>query len=330
MSRRAFITLLGGVTAEFCLALPFQVKAQASMPVIGFLGPASATGYAPHLEGFRQGLGEAGFVEGKTVTIEYRWADNQLDRLPRLAGELVGRPVAVLVTGGASAAALAAKAATTTIPVVFAIGADPVKVGLVASMNRPGGNVTGVSFLANALVAKQLELIQQLVPSATVIGALVNPNNPNASSDTSEIEKAAQSLGRQVYIVHAVNEHEFTPAFAALAARQVGALLIVPDALFTNGRERLVALAATHRLPAIYTSNLYAEDGGLVSYGTDIKDSFRQIGVYTGRILKGEKPADLPVVQSVRFEMAINLKTAKTLGLAVPDKLLAIADEVIE
>jgi len=190
--------------------------------------------------------------------------------------------------------------------------------------------VTGVSFLANALVAKQLELIQQLVPSATVIGALDNPNNPNASSDTSEIEKAAQSLGRQIYIVHAVNEHEFTPAFAALAARQVGALLIVPDALFTNGREQLVALAATHRLPAIYTSNLYAEDGGLVSYGTDIKDAFRQIGIYTGRILKGEKPADLPVVQSVRFEMAINLKTAKTLGLAVPDKLLAIADEVIE
>ena len=204
------------------------------------------------------------------------------------------------------------------------------KVGLVSSMNRPGGNVTGVSFLANVLVAKQLELLRELVPSAMVIGALVNPNNPNSPSDTSEVEKAAQSLGRQVYIVHTTAEQEFDAAFAALVARRVGALLIVPDALFTNGRERLVALAAIHRLPAIYTSSLYAEDGGLVSYGTDIKAAFRQIGVYTGRILKGEKPSDLPVVQSVRFEMAINLKTAKALGLTVPDKLLAIADEVIE
>jgi putative ABC transport system substrate-binding protein len=326
MRRRHFITLLGGAAA----AWPMAARAQQQMPVIGFLGPASATGYAPHLTGFRQGLGEAGFVEGKTVAIEYRWANNQLGRLPALAGELVRRPVVVLVTGGASAAALAAKAATTTIPVVFAVGADPVKVGLVASMSRPGGNVTGVSFLANVLVAKQLELLQELVPTATVIGVLVNPNNPVSGSDTSEIEKAARSLGRQVSMVHAGTEHEFDAAFAALVAQQAGALLIVPDALFTNGRERLVALAARHRLPAIYTTRYYAEAGGLLSYGTDIKDAFRQVGVYTGRILKGEKPSDLPVVQSVRFEMVINLKTANALGLTVPPTLLARADEVIE
>jgi putative ABC transport system substrate-binding protein len=330
MKRRDFISLLGGAAAEFSLAWAYVVRAETSIPVIGFLGPASASGYAPHLKSFRQGLGEAGFVEGKTVTIEYRWADNQLDRLPTLAGELVRRPVAVLVTGGAAAAALAAKAATTTIPVVFAIGADPVKIGLVASMNRPGGNVTGVSFLANVLVAKQLELSKQLVPAARTIGVLINPNNPVASFDKTEIEKAASSLGLQVYIVRTGTEDEFDAAFSALVARRVGALLIAPDALFTNGRERLVALAAGHRLPAIYSNSLYAEAGGFVSYGTDTTDAFRQIGVYTGRILKGEKPSDLPVVQSVRFEMAINLKTAKALGLEVPDKLLALADEVIE
>jgi putative tryptophan/tyrosine transport system substrate-binding protein len=253
MMRRDFITLLGGAAVW-----PLAAHAQQPMPVVGFLGPASETGYAPHLSGFRQGLGEAGFVEGRTVAIEYRWADNQLDRLPALADELVRRPVTVLVTGGATAAALAAKAATATIPVVFAIGADPVKVGLVTSMNRPGGNVTGVSFLANVLVAKQLELLLGVVPTATVIGVLVNPNNPNASSDTSEVEKAAQSLGRQVYVVHARSEHEFEAGFAALVAQRVGGLLLVPDALFTNGRERLVALAARHHLPTIYTSSLYA------------------------------------------------------------------------
>ncbi len=213
---------------------------------------------------------------------------------------------------------------------VFAVGADPVKSGLVASMNRPGGNVTGVSFLANILVGKQLELIQELIPTAKVIGALINPGNPVAAIDTAEIEKAAQSLGRPVHIVQARTEQELDAAFAALAARQVDALLIVPDALFTNGRQRLGALAASHRIPAIYTSSLYTEAGGLASYGTDQKDAFRQIGVYTGRILKGDKPSDLPVVQSVKFELVINLKTAKALGLTVPPPLLARADKVIE
>jgi putative tryptophan/tyrosine transport system substrate-binding protein len=282
------------------------------------------------LDAFRRGLSEIGFVEGKNLRIEYRWADSQLDRLPALAQELVHHPVAVLVTGGATASALAAKASTTTIPVVFAVGADPVKSGLVASMNRPGGNVTGVSFLANILVGKQLELIQELIPTAKVIGALINPGNPVAAIDTAEIEKAAQSLGRPVHIVEARTEQEFRAAFAALAARRVDALLIVPDALFTNGRQRLVALAASHHIPAIYTSSLYTEAGGLASYGTDQKDAFRQIGVYTGRILKGDKPSDLPVVQSVKFELAINLKTAKAFGLTIPPTLLARADEVIE
>jgi putative tryptophan/tyrosine transport system substrate-binding protein len=327
MQRREFITLLSGAAAAWPLTARAQ---QTTMPVIGFLGPASAAGYSPQLESFRNGFGEAGFIEGKTVVVEYRWAENNLDRLPVLAQELVRRPVAVLVTGGATAAALAAKAATATIPIVFAIGADPVKFGLVASMNRPGGNVTGVSFLANALVAKQLELLRELVPAATVIGVMVNPNNPVAASDTREVEMAAQSLGRQVHIAHVATEQEFEVAFAALNARGVGALLIVPDPLFTSERERLALLAARHRLPAIFYTNLYAEAGGLMSYGTDVKDAYRQIGVYTGRILKGEKPADLPVVQSVKFELAINLKTANALGLTIPQALLATADEVIE
>jgi putative ABC transport system substrate-binding protein len=326
MQRREFITLLGGAAA----AWPLAARAQQAMPIIGYLGPASAAGYVPQLDAFRRGLSETGFVEGKNLGIEYRWADSQLDRLPALAQELVHHPVAVLVTGGATASALAAKASTTTIPVVFAIGADPVKSGLVASMNRPGGNVTGVSFLANILVGKQLELLQELIPTAKAFGALINPGNPVAATDTAEIEKAAQSLGRSVHIVQARTEQEFDAAFAALAERRVDVLLIVPDALFTNGRQRLVALAASHRIPAIYTSSLYTEAGGLASYGTDQRDAFRQIGVYTGRILRGDKPSDLPVVQSIKFELAINLKTAKILGLTIPPAILARADEVIE
>ena len=300
------------------------------MPVVGFLGPATAAGYVPHIKGFRQGLGETGFIEGTNVAVEYRWADNQLDRLPALATELARRPVAVLVTGGSSAAALAAKGATTTIPVVFAVGGDPVKIGLVASMNRPGGNVTGVSFLANVLVAKQLELLRTLVPGATAIGVLVNPNNPNAASDIAHVESAARSLGLRFDIVRAGTEPEFDAAFAALATQQAAALLVIPDALFTSARQQVAALAARHRLPTIYTTRLYPEAGGLVSYGTDITDALRQVGRYTGRILKGEKPAELPVVQPTKFELVINLATAKALGLAIPDRLLALADEVIE
>jgi len=327
MRRREFITLLGGAAG----AWPLVARAQRpTMPVIGFLGPATASGYRSQLNGFRQGLREAGFVEGETVAVEYRWADNQLDRLPVLAEELVRHPVAVLVTGGATAAALAAKSATATIPIVFAIGADPVKVGLVASMNRPGGNVTGVSFLANALVAKQLELLRELVPAATVIGVLVNPSNPVSASDTREVEIAARSLGRKVRITHVGTEQDFDAAFAAFAAQRIGALLIVPDALFTDGRNRIVMLATRHRLPAIYWTREFVEAGGLVSYGTDQKDAYRQIGIYTGRILKGERPSDLPVMQSAKFELVINLKTARELGLTVPPALLATANEVIE
>jgi putative ABC transport system substrate-binding protein len=275
-------------------------------------------------------LSEVGFVEGDGIEVEYRWADNQLDRLPALAEELVRRPVAVLIAGGATAAALAAKRATMTIPIVFAIGADPVKLGLAASMNRPGGNITGVSFLANALVTKQLGLLRELVPRDTMIGVLVNPKNPVAASDTGEIEAAAQSLGQQIRIIHLGTEQEFDATFAALGAQRVGALLIAPDPLFTNGRERLIALAARQHLPAMYWTSLFPEAGGLVSYGTDIKEAFRQAGIYTGRILKGEKPSELPVLQSVKFELAINLNTAKALGLSVPTLLLATADEVIE
>ncbi len=325
MRRRDFIKIVGAAAAW-----PLGTRAQQSIPIIGFLGPASATGYAPQLDAFRRGLREAGFIEGKNVEIEYRWADNQLERLPALAQELVRYPVAVLVTGGATASALAAKASTTTIPVVFAVGADPVRSGLVASMNQPGGNVTGVSFLANILVGKQLELLQELIPTTKVIGALINPDNPVAAIDTAEIEKAAQALGRSVHIVHVRSEQEFDAAFATLVTRRIDALLIVPDALFTNGRQPLAALAASHRVPAIYPSSLYTEAGGLASYGADQKDAYRQIGLYTGRILEGEKPSNLPVVQSEKFELAINLKTAKALGITVPPSLISRADEVIE
>jgi putative tryptophan/tyrosine transport system substrate-binding protein len=326
MTRREFITLLGGAAAW-----PLAGRAQQpAMPVVGYLSPTSAAGYAPYLAAFRQGLGQAGYVESENVAIEYRWADDQLDRLPALAAELAARRVTVIATGGATAAALAAKAATSTIPIVFAIGGDPVKFGLVASLNRPGGNVTGVSFLANTLVAKRLELLRELVPAAAVIGVLVNPNNPNAASDTKDIQDAAVSLGRQVHIVHASTEGGLDMAFASLVQKRAAALLVFPDALFTSGRERLADLAARHKVPAIYANRVFAEAGGLMSYGSIQTDAFREAGVYTGRILKGEKPSDLPVMQSAKFELVINLKTAKALGLEIPPTLLARADEVIE
>jgi putative ABC transport system substrate-binding protein len=326
LKRREFITFLGGVAA----AWPLAARAQAGVPIIGFLGPGSSAGYAPYLAGFRQGLSETGYVEGRNVAIEYRWADNQDDRLPVLAEELVGRRVAVIATGGATAAVIAAKAATSTIPIVFAIGGDPVKFGLVASLNRPGGNVTGVSFLSNMLVAKQLELLAELIPAAATIGVLVNPNNPNAESDKKAIEAAAVSLGRQIDFVYAGNERDLDTAFASLVRRQAAGLLVFPDALFTSWREQLADLAGRRKLPAIYTNRVYAESGGLMSYGANQTDAFRQAGFYAGRILKGEKAADLPVLQPTKFEFVINTKTAKLLGLDIPDRLLALADEVIE
>jgi putative tryptophan/tyrosine transport system substrate-binding protein len=325
MQRREFITLLGGAATW-----PLSARAQQpTMPTIGFLSTASAAGIASFVEGFRRGLG-AGFAEGRNVAVEYRWADNQRDRLPALAAELVARRVAVIVTGGATAAALAAKAATSTIPIVFAIGADPVKVGLVDSMSRPSGNVTGASFLANDLVAKQLQLLQALLPPASVIGVLANPDNPNAASDTGKTQVAAASLRLQVHIVNATAERDIDAAFDDLARVRAAALLVLPDTLFIDLRGRLAKMAAARRLPAIYSNRLYVADGGLMCYGSSPIDTFREAGIYAGRILRGEKPSDLPVVQAVKFELVINLRTARALGLDLPPTLLALADEVIE
>jgi len=279
---------------------------------------------------FRKGLGEVGYVEGRNLIIEYRWADDHNDRLPALAAELVGKGVSVIATVNATAAALAAKAATSTIPIVFTIGADPVQFGLVASLNRPGGNVTGVSFLSNLLVAKQLGLLQEFVPGASGFGLLVNPSNPNADSDTRQAQAAADSLGREIHVVYASTERDLGTAFAALIERRVAALVVVPDALFVGQREQLATLAARHAIPTIYSNRAYADAGGLMSYGASQLDAYRQAGKYVGRILSGEKPADLPVNQPTRFELVVNLKTARTLHLQVPDKLLALADEVIE
>jgi ABC-type uncharacterized transport system substrate-binding protein len=325
-TRRVFIAGLGGA-ASWPLAARAQ---QPAMPTIGFLSPATADGYAPYIDGFRQGLSAAGFVEGRNVDVEYRWADNQLDRLPALAAELVDRRVAVIATGGATAAALAAKAATSSIPIVFAIGADPVKFGLVVSMNRPGGNVTGVSFLANTLVAKQLQLLQSLLPASGVIGVLVNPGNPNAVPDSTQAQAAAASFRLKLHIVHTVAESDFDAAFDDLGRAQARAVLVFPDALFTGARERLAALATRYKLPVLYPDRSYAEAGGLMSYGSSRTDAYREAGIYVGRILRGEKPSDLPVIQATKFELVINLKTAKALGLEIPPTLLALADEAIE
>jgi ABC-type uncharacterized transport system substrate-binding protein len=326
MKRREFIAGVAGAPA-WSLSARAQ---QAAPPMIGFLGPGSADGYASYLEGFRLGLSAAGFVEGRNVAVEYRWANNQLDRLPTLAAELVARHVAVIATGGATAAALAAKAATSSIPIVFAIGADPVKFGLVVSMNRPGGNVTGVSFLANRLVAKQLQLLRGLLPASGVIGILVNPGNPNAVSDRTQAQAAATSLRLKVHVVHTVAERDFDAAFDDLDRAQASALLVFPDALFTDVRRRLAELATRHKMPVLYPDRSYVEVGGLMSYGSSRSGAFREAGIYVGRILRGENLSDLPVMQATKFELVINLKTAKALGLEIPATLLALADEVIE
>src|SRR5262245_277317 len=327
IGRRDFITLLGGAAAAWPLAAWAQ---QPTIPKVGFLSTASAASLAPFVEGFRRGLGAAGFVEGRNVAVEYRWADNQHHRLATLAAELVAHRVAVIVTGGATAAALAAKAATSTIPIVFAIGADPVKLGLVDSMSRPSGNVSGATFLASDLVTKQLQLLQALLPPASVIGVLVNPNNPNTAFDTEKTRAAAASLRLQVHIVNVTAERDIDAAFDDLARARSAGLLVLPDTLFIDLRGRLAEIAAARKLPAIYSNRLYVASGGLMCYGSSPIDAFREAGIYAGRILRGEKPSDLPVVQAVRFELVINLKAAKALGLDLPPTLLALADEVIE
>jgi putative ABC transport system substrate-binding protein len=326
LRRRQFITLIGGAAA-WPLAATAQ---QPAMPVIGLLSSTSPDSQPTDISAFHRGLGEAGYVEGRNVAVEYRWAEGHYDRLPALAADLVGRQVTVIATGPPVASAQAAKAATTTIPIVFATGADPIKFGLVASLNRPGGNVTGVSFVANALLPKLLDLLRKLVPRADPIGLLVNPNNPNADFDTKDAQAAAQTLRVQLIVQGAASERDFETAFATFEQQRIGALLLVPDTFFLSQSRQIAALALRQRIPVIGDVPEEAVAGALMSYGANLADSYRQVGAYVGRILKGAKPADLPVVQPTKFELVINLKTAKTLGLTVPPSLLAIADEVIE
>jgi putative ABC transport system substrate-binding protein len=325
MKRREFITFLGGAAAGWPLAARAQ---QPAMPVIGFLRSATLADVTHLVIAFRQGLKEAGFVEGQNVVIEFRSAEDHIDRLPALVAELIRRPVAVIF--GNNPAALAAKAATSTVPIVFAYGGDPVIDGLVASLNRPGGNVTGVVFISGVLGAKRLELLRQIVPNATTIGMLVNPNNPNTEAERSDVQAAALAIGQQLIILDVSSEREIEPAFATLVQRGAGALLVGTGAFSYSHRERLVAMAARHALPASYSQREPVVAGGLMSYGSSLTDAYRQAGLYAGRVLKGEKPADLPVMRSARFEFVINLKTAKALGLDVPQSLLVAADEVIE
>jgi putative tryptophan/tyrosine transport system substrate-binding protein len=327
VKRRQFITLLGGAAAAWPRAARAQQRA---VPIIGYIHPDSPQLVAGLLAAFREGLSETGYVEGQNVTIEYRWAESDLSRIPELVADLVGRHVAVIATPGSSVAALAAKAATTTIPMVFSLGLDPVQLGLVASLSRPGGNITGVNSMTNELMTKRLGLLHELLPTATHFAVLVNPKNPTAESLKKDMEAATASLGAQIEFFTASTAVEIDATFASLVQRRPDALLVHPDNLFINRRVHLTTLAARHAMPAIFPLRPDAEAGGLMSYGTKLADAHRQAGIYTGRILKGAKPADLPVVQPTKFEFVINLQTAKTIGLNVPETLLARADEVIE
>jgi putative ABC transport system substrate-binding protein len=327
MKRREFIMLLGTVAA----AWPFVARAQqAALPVIGFLDSGAAAGMTAYLDGFRRGLGETGYTEGQNVAIEYRWAEGRPDRLPALAAELVRRPVDVIVGSRGPAPGLAAKAATSAIPIVFQTGSDPVEIGLVASMNRPGGNVTGVTRMSTALIPKRLGILSGLVPKATAIALLVNPNGPQTTEQVREMQEPTRSLGLQLHVVSAGNERELPAAFTVAVQNGAAALIVATDSLFIGLHNAIIALAASHALPAMYFERESVVAGGLMSYSASLADSFRQVGVYVGRILKGAKPADLPVLQPDKFELVINLRTAKALGLTMPPTLLATADEVIE
>ena len=325
MKRREFITLLGGTAA----AWPVVGRAQQpALPVIGFLRTSMATGSAHLVGAFQQGLNETGFIQGQNVAIEYRWADDQIDRIPGMAAELVRRQAAVIVANGLAVPAV--KAATATIPIVFTTGFDPVRTGLVASLSRPGGNATGVIFTQTDLAAKQLGLLHELAPKAAIIAVLGDPNQPELEVELRDIEAAGRAIGRQILIVKAANEREFNAAFATVVQAHAGALLVRGSPLFLARRRQLVALAARHALLASYTSRDYSEAGGLMSYGPSITDAYRRVGIYVGRILKGAKPADLPIELATKFDLVINLATAKAIDLDIPPMLLARADEVIE
>jgi putative ABC transport system substrate-binding protein len=324
MRRRDFITLLGGAAA----AWPIVGRAQLSVPLVGFLNGASAWEYATYATSFRQGLSETGFVEGRNLLIDYRWAEGHYERLPAMAVELVSRRVDVIFANGP--AVPAAKAATTTIPIVFSIGADPIESGFVASLNRPGGNLTGVTAMNVELLPKRLELLRDLAPTASTIAVLINPASPDAQAEERDIPIAAHNLGLKLHIFHAATEPDFNTAFASSAELGAGALLIVNDPFFTSRSEQLAALALRYAVPAIYEYREFAAAGGLMSYGGSATEAYRVAGVYAGRILRGERPAELPVQQSTRIELIINMKTAKALGLTLPLSLLGRADEVIE
>jgi putative ABC transport system substrate-binding protein len=327
MRRREFIRLFSSTVVAWPLAARAQ---QTAMPVIGYLNGGSANAFQSFLAAFRQGLSESGYVEGQNLAIEYRWADGDYEKLPRLAADLVGRRVSAIVANGPPAV-MAAKAATTTTPIVFETAGDPVRLGLITSLARPGGNLTGVTSLNAEVGAKLLELVHELVPTVTIVGLLVNPNNPNVAEPTTKsLQGAARTLGLEVHVLHASADHDFDKVFATLVQLRAGALVIGPDPFFITRSEQLGALAFRHAIPTICPYREFAAAGGLMSYGTNIPKLFREVGVYTSRILKGEKPADLPVQQVVKLELVINLKTAKALGLTVSNQMQLLADEVIE
>jgi putative ABC transport system substrate-binding protein len=327
MQRRDFITLLGGAAA----AWPLTARAQRPvMPVVGFMHTLSFENVPNYVAAFRQGLKEAGFVEGQNVAVEYRWAEGQYAKLPELAADLVRRKVAVIAATGGDPSPQVAEAATSIIPIVFAANGDPVKQGLVASLNQPGGNATGVTIFGPAAVTKRLQLLHELIPQAATVAFLMNPDNPNGALETGVAQAAATSLGLQMLVLSASNESELDATFTAMARQRAGALLIASDVFFFWRREQIFALAAGQKMPAIYYLREFAQAGGLMSYGNRVTDVYRQVGIYVARVLKGEKPADLPVIQATEFEFVINLKTAKKLGLAIPAGLISFADEVIE